>query len=257
MAEKDMIDVAGLEIELERRGNGPPLLLLQGEEARESKLPMIDELARDFEVLIPSPPGFGGSPASERISTIDDIAYLYLDLLEQRDLKDVAVLGFSLGGWIAAEVATKTCDRIGKLVLVGPYGIKIGGIFDRDIADIYMLSPDEVVRRMFSDPEKAKIDYTAMSDDELEIVVRNRAATAAYCWEPYMHNPRLAQRLHRISVPTLLIWGANDGIVTPDYGRAYAERIPGARFESVSAAAHLPQLEQPDAFMNIVRSFLV
>jgi pimeloyl-ACP methyl ester carboxylesterase len=96
----------------------------------------------------------------------------------------------------------------------------------------------------------------ALSDEALEVVARNREASALYLWEPYAHNPKLTRRLHRIDVPVLLLWGESDGIVTPDYGRAYAERIPGARFELIAGAGHVPQLERPDAFVECVVRFL-
>lgn len=250
--------IAGVEIEIIRKatsGNASPVLLLQSEDGLEVESEFMQALARDHEVFIPNPPGFGDSPEAERITTIDDIAYLWLDLLDELDLKNVLVMGCSLGGWIAAEMATKSCARIGRLVLAGATGIKIGGPFARDIADIYVLNKAELTTRTYADVSAAP-DYAAMPDAAVERIARNRLATVKFCWEPYMHNPKLKDRLHRITVPTLVLWGANDRIVTTDYGRAYADAIPGAKLEVIEGAGHLPQLEQPTKTLCALSTFL-
>ena len=254
---KDLIQIGSdLQLELERRGKGPPLLLLYGEEGLEADAAFTAELTRDYEVIIPSPPGFGRSSRPEWITSPDDIAYIYLDLVERLGLRGVPVVGCSLGGWIAAEMATKTDAFMSKLVLADPYGIKIGKPTERDIQDIWLLHPDEVAALKWFDVAKGSRDYKAMSEDALTIVARNTESFARFCWEPYMHNPRLKHRLHRIKTPTLLIWGENDGIVTPTYGQAYRDLIPGAKLVVVPQAGHLPQIEQPAAFLTAVREFL-
>ena len=253
---KDMIEVAGVRLEIERRGQGQPLLLLYSEDALELEAPFVDELARDYEVVIPSPPGFGNSDRPDWITRPGDIAYLYLDLIEKFRLDQVAILGFSLGGWIAAEMAVRDDALLSKLVLVDPYGIKVGGPFDRDIQDQWLLPPDKVMALKWFDPAKGKRDLPSMSEEKLTIIARNLESFARFCWEPYMHNPKLKHRLHRIKVPTLLIWGENDGIVTPKYGAAYRDLIPGAKMVTIPKAGHLPHIEQPDAFMKELRGFL-
>jgi pimeloyl-ACP methyl ester carboxylesterase len=253
---KTPINISDMKIDLERRGRGEPLLLFYGEEALELEAPFLDELAAKYEVLIPSPPGFGASERPDWISNVDDIAYIYLDLIEQLGIKKAPVVGFSLGGWIAAEMATKDDSFISKMVLVDPYGVKVGTPSDRDIADIWSLHPAEVVRRKWHDAEKGKRDFPSMTEEKLTVVARNVESLARFCWDPYMHNPKLKRRLHRIQVPTLLLWGENDGIVTPAYGKAYAELIPGATFKSVANAGHYPHLEQPQVFMQHLNEFL-
>lgn len=250
------ITIGDIEIELVRRGRGKPLLLLYGEEALELEAPLLDELARDHELIIPSPPGFGTSERPDWITNPDDIAYLYLDLVERLGLENAAVIGFSLGGWIAAEMATKVCSFLSKLVLVAPYGIRPGGPTDRDIQDIWLLPPDKVMGLKWFDKAKGKRDFPSMPDDKLAIIARNIESFARFCWEPYMHNPKLGHRLHRIEVPTLLVWGENDGIITPDYGRAYKKLIPGAELAVIPKAGHFPHIEQPRAFMEKLRGFL-
>ena len=108
----------------------------------------------------------------------------------------------------------------------------------------------------YADTKKGEIDYTKMPDEKLEIVARNKETYARLCWQPYMHNPKLKGRLHRIDVPTLVIWGAKDGIVTTDYGKAFAGEIPGAKFKTVANAGHFPHIEQPDAFLKLVDGFV-
>jgi pimeloyl-ACP methyl ester carboxylesterase len=246
----------GLKIEIERRGSGPQLLLLPGEEALERDAPFLDALAQSYEVIIPSPPGFGRSTRPDWIIDPDDIAYMMLDIVDDLGLKNVPVLGFSFGGWIAAEMATKDDGFISKLVLVDPYGIKTGKPTERDIADVWLLHPDEVMARKWHDAAKGKRDFTTMPEDKLTIVARNTESFARFGWEPYLHNPRLKHRLHRITAPTLLIWGEHDGIVTQQYGEAYRKLIPGARLAVVPQAGHWPHIEQPAAFLAELNKFL-
>jgi len=193
----------------------------------------------------------------ETIDAVDDLAYLYLDLLAEQDLRGVTLIGFSLGGWIAAEMAVKSTERLTGLILVAPLGIKVGDRETRDIPDIFALAADEVARLQYHDPGRAVVDYTALSDDALTVIARNREATALYGWEPYFHNPKLRRRLRRIDVPTLLVWGDEDRFVTPDYyGQAYRAAIPGARLVTVAGAGHFPHLERPEAFAERVAEFL-
>src|SRR5256884_4059381 len=151
-----------------------------------------------------------------------------------------------MGGWIAAEMAVKCSDRFSGLVLVAPLGIKVGDRETRDIPDIFALPPDEVARLQYRDPAKVAVDHGRLSDDQLTVIVRNREATALYAWEPYFHNPKLRQWLHRITLPTLLLWGADDRFVTAAYyGDAFRTAIPGARFETIPGAGHFPHIEEP------------
>ena len=250
------ITLGDVQIELTRRGKGKPLLLLPGEEALEPDAPFVNELANKFEVIIPQAPGYGRSNRPDWITNMDDVAYIYLDLIEKLDLKKLTLMGFSLGGWIAAEMATKDDSRLAKLVLVDAYGIKIGGPYDRDIADIWLEHPKKVMELKWFDVEKGKRDFPAMPEAKLAIIARNIETTARLCWEPYMHNPKLTRRLHRVQVPTLVVWGKNDGIVSADYGKAYSKLIKGAKFAAVAKAGHYPHLEQPAAFMKAIGGFV-
>jgi pimeloyl-ACP methyl ester carboxylesterase len=245
-----------LKLEITRHGSGPPLLLLPGEEMLEREAPFLDALAKSYEVIIPAPPGFGRSTRPDWITGPDDIAYMVLELVDEFGLKDIPVLGFSFGGWIAAEIATKDDSFISKLVLIDPYGIKTGKPTERDIQDVWLLSHDEVMALKWHDVAKGKRDFISMPEDKLTIVARNTESFARFGWEPYLHNPKLKHRLHRIKVPTLLIWGEHDGIVTPAYGVSYCKLIPDARLALIPQAGHLPQIEQPQAFLAELRQFL-
>ena len=250
------ISVGNIELDVSTGGEGEPLLFIPSEEGRELDSSLVHDLAQHHSVYLLSPPGFGRSERPDWISNPDDLSYICLDLIDAMALKAVAVVGFSLGGWIAAEMAVKNDSAISKLALVDPYGVKIGGPFDVDIQDIWTSHPDKVAALKWHDQEKGKRDFTAMNDDELSIVARNLESFARFGWDPYMHNPKLKQRLHRIKTPTLFIWGENDGIVTPAYGRAYAGLVPGAKFASIPDAGHYPHIEQPAAFKKILSEFL-
>jgi pimeloyl-ACP methyl ester carboxylesterase len=250
------ITIGDVQIELERRGKGKPILLLPSEEGLETEAPFVDELARKFEVIIPQAPGYGRSNRPDWITNMDDIAYIYLDLIEKLGLKKVTLMGFSLGGWIAAELATKDDSSIAKLVLVDAYGIKVGGPYDRDIFDIWLEHPKKVMEHKWFDVEKGKRDFPSMPEEKLAIIARNIETTARFCWEPYMHNPKLKHRLHRIQVPTLVVWGQKDGIVAPEYGKAYSKAIKGAKFAAIAKAGLYPQLEQPEAFLKAIAGFV-
>jgi len=256
-SEAGLLAIRRVQLEVVDRGQGRPILLLHEEDGLKPNTPFLSLLEKYGRVIAPAHPGFGHSPDSALIDTVDDLSYLYLDLLTELNLRDVVVIGCSFGGWIAAEMAVKSTERIAKLILVAPVGIKVGDRETRDIPDIFALSPEEVTRLKYHDPTRAVVKVATLSDDELTVIVRNREATALYGWEPYFHNPKLLYRLHRIDIPTLLLWGASDRFVTPGYyGATYQKAIPGAKLELVDGAGHLPHIEQPEAVADRVHKFL-
>jgi pimeloyl-ACP methyl ester carboxylesterase len=250
------ITVNGVRVELIERGAGRPLLFLHPGIGIEPTAAVLDRLAARARLLAPVHPGFGRSEQPRSFDTVDDLAYFYLDLLDQLDLRDTVVAGVSFGGWIAAEMAIKSTARISHLVLANAVGIKVGDRETRDIVDIYAIPEQEFVELAYFDPALGSRDYKAMPDGEVLAAARNREATARYAWSPYMHDPKLRGRLHRIRVPTLLLWGTADRILSEPYGRAYAAAIPGARFELIERAGHFPHLEQPQAFADKVFAFV-
>ena len=249
------IGVGEVSLEISLAGEGQPLLFLHGGDHFAQNQDFLDRLARRWRVLIPRHPGFGGSERPDGFRTVQDLAYLYLDLLEQQQLNDVVLVGSSFGGWIALEMCVRSVERIGRLALIDALGVKFGGREERDIVDIYALPADEVLRRTFFDPERAAPDYTELDDAEAASIASDRAATALYGWRPYMHDPGLRQWLHRVRVPSLVIWGQGDRIVSPDYGEKLWRSLPDARFELIPEAGHYPQIERPEAVADAIEQF--
>ncbi|MCC2096195.1 MAG: alpha/beta hydrolase [Hyphomicrobiales bacterium] len=247
--------IGGIDLEVDVRGSGKPLLLLTGEEQLEQTSPFVDTLAQKYQVIMPSPPGFGHTPRPDWLTRTEDIPFIYSDLARQMNLQDALVVGCSHGGWIAAELAVLDDSFMSKLVLVDPYGVKIGGPYDRDIQDMWIQTQQKVASLMWKNPELAQRDFTAMTEDAVTVVAQNRETFARFGWDPYMHNPKLKYRLHRIRKPTLVVWGEDDGIVTTEYGKAYAGLIPGAQFGTVPDAGHYPHLENQAAFMAVFERF--
>jgi len=250
------LEIQDLKIELLACGqHSRPLLFLHPEIGLDYDAPVIGLLATRARLIAPAHPGFGRSEVARSMTTIDDLAYFYLDFLEALDLRDVVVVGVGLGGWIAAEIAIKSTARLSSLVLADALGIKVGDRETRDIVDIFALTEPELAELTWFDPASARRDPASLSDAELQSIARNREASARYGWSPYMHDPKLKGRLHRIRIPTLVLWGVADRIVKPDYGRVFCAAIPGARFELIERAGHFPHLEQPEDFAQRVLAF--
>jgi pimeloyl-ACP methyl ester carboxylesterase len=251
----ERIEISGISVETVIAGTGPPLLFLHGGDYVAQNRAFLDRLAQRFRVVAPRHPGFGTTPRPAWCRTVHDIAYLYLDLLDRLDLREATLVGSSFGGWVALETAVRSTSRLGRLVLIDALGLKFGGREERDIADIYALPADDVLRRTFTDPARFVPDYATLDDAELQAIAHDREATALYGWKPYMHDPALMHWLHRIALPSLVMWGAEDGIVAPAYGEKLAAALPHARFERIAGAAHYPQIEQPEAVADQIARF--
>ena len=252
----ERLAVGDIDLEVIRQGTGQTILLLHGMKQIDPEARFLDLLSRKAEVIAPSHPGFGHSTRPQDVETVYDLVHLYLDVLETLPDDKITLMGLSFGGWLAAEIAVSYSKRIDRLILVDALGIKISGPDTPDILDVFNTSPTEVQRRSWHNPEQWKPDFDAMSDDQLIVHAQNWESLCLYGWHPYMYNPQLTRWLRRIRCPTLLLWGASDGIVTPSYGRAYSELIPGSRFELIDEAGHHPEIEQPEAFVNRVTAFL-
>ena len=198
------IGLPGVDLAVIRKGSGPQILILHGGEGPVDRFPFADRLAEQYEIIQPIHPGFAGTPIPEHFDNLQDLIFLYLDLIDSLDLRETVLMGFSMGGWLAAEIAVMNTRRFSRLVLVDSVGIKPGGPFDRDIADVFAISHAEQIKIGWHDPSEAP-DPASMTDDELEILAASRIAHGLYTWEPFMHNPKLPYRLHRIDIPTLLI----------------------------------------------------
>ena len=218
----------------------PAITFLHPENGIEPAIAVIDELAKAAHVLAPTHPAFGRSELPAGMRTVDDLSYFYMDLLDQLDLRDLTVVGVSLGAWIAAEIAVKSTARMSRLVMANAVGVKVGDRETRDIADIFAITDKDYLELTYCDPSVGQRDYKALPDAEVLAAARAREATARFAWNPYFHNPRLKSRLHRIGIATLFLWGSHDRMLSEDYGRAYCAMIPGARFQTIDRAGHFP-----------------
>jgi len=248
------VTLQGIELPYVRKGSGRTLVMLHGGGGPVAAMPFADLLAERFDVVAPIHPGFAGTEIPEHFDNIHDLKFLYLDFMDALGIRDAVLMGFSMGGWAAAEIAVMTTERLSKLILVDAVGIKPGDRERRDIPDVFATPPPELVKLTWHDPAKAP-DLGALDDAGLAMVAANRVALALYTWDPYMHNPKLPGLLHRVRIPTLLIWGASDRLVTPAYGEAYLRLLPDARLVVIPEAGHAPQAEQPRAFVEHVRAF--
>jgi pimeloyl-ACP methyl ester carboxylesterase len=200
------------------------------------------------EVLAPIHPGFGGTIRPAELTGIAGLGQLYGGLIEQLDLEDLTVIGNSIGGWVAAELALLRSPRVTSLILIDAVGIEVPG---HPVADFFSLTMNEVFDRTFHNPEPFRIDPASLPPAAQAIGAGNRAALAAYTGQS-MSDATLAERLASLDLPTLVLWGDSDRIADPAYGRAYAAAIPGARFQLLAETGHAPQLETPGLVMDAI-----
>jgi pimeloyl-ACP methyl ester carboxylesterase len=251
----ERIDIDGISIEVLIRGKGRPLLFLHGIDYFAQQMPFLHRLAEQFRVIAPRHPGFGATARPAWMRTVGDIAYLYLDLLDRLALDGVTLVGSSFGGWVSLEVAVRSTARLSGVVLVDSLGLKFGGRDEVEITDLFTLSAQDVVAHNFADPSNAP-NYAETDDAALEEVARDREAAVLYGWRPFMHNPSLRHWLHRVTVPTLVVWGEQDRIVKPAYGAHLTQRLQRATFVPVAAAGHYPQIEQPEKVAAAIGTFV-
>jgi pimeloyl-ACP methyl ester carboxylesterase len=246
--------INGCKIRYWRAGRGEPVLFLHDGGGVTEWAPFMEQLAQNFDVIVPEHPGFGHSEHPEWLDSMADMAYYYLDLLAQLRLSNVHLAGASLGGWLAAEVAVRSCHDLRSLTLVAPAGLQVKGV---PKGDVFLWSPEKLTRSLYHDPAFAEVRLSqALSDDDQRIVLGNRMTAAKLAWQPRLCNPDLHKWLHRISVPTLLVWGENDIVIPPVYGKAFAEFIPQAKLVTLPRAGHLPHIEQHSSFVGAFQDFV-
>jgi pimeloyl-ACP methyl ester carboxylesterase len=258
MAHSDsFIDVRGSKIQLLKGGSGAPLLYLHGAGGEVTWLKFFELLSRRFTVYVPAHPGFARSEGMERIDHIHDLVFHYVELMDELGLDAPHVVGLSLGGWLAAELAVHQTRRVSRLVLIDAVGLKAEDA--PPIPDIFTTTLPETRQLLFFEPEseiaRAMIPDQA-SGEQLEFALRAREATARLGWNPYLYDPRLRERLHRITVPTLIIWGDSDRLVGREYADAYRRGIKGSRLETIEKCGHAPPFEKPEETARLVTEFL-
>ncbi len=250
------VNLAGIgpvDVTVDEYGQGQPFLLLHGGGGPTTVAGFAELLATTHaaRVIVPIHPGFGGTPRPEALQTVRGLAALYVALLDQLDLSDVTVVGNSIGGWIAAEMALLKSPRVSGAVIINAVGIEVPG---HPIADFFSLTMDQVFQLSYYNPGPFRIDPTTLPPAAQAIAAGNRATLATYSGTS-MSDPSLAARLSGLEVPTLVLWGDSDQIADPDYGRAYAAAIPTARFQLLKDTGHLPQLETPDQVLHAIWDF--
>ena len=249
------VDRVGLvDVSFTERGTGRPFLILHGGAGPQSVSGFADLLAKTehVRVITPTHPGFGGTLRPKGLDRIRRLAELYVALLDHLDLNDVTVIGNSIGGWICAEMALRGSPRISNIILVDAVGIEVP---NHPVADFFSLTMDQVAELSYHDPDSFRIDVSKMPPAQQAAMAGNRASLAVYGGTPSMVDPALRQRLKGINVPALVLWGESDRIVDPDYGRAYADAIPTARFQLLTGTGHVPQIESPRLLLSEVRGF--
>jgi pimeloyl-ACP methyl ester carboxylesterase len=252
-----LIEVAGTRVQVLQGGSGPSLLVLHGAGGNPGWLPYHQALAQQFTVYAPSHPGYDRSSRPEWISSMSDMAHFYRQFIETLGLAPVYLMGFSMGGWLAAELVAMCPPYVRRLVLVDAAGIKpeVG-----EIAEILMVSQDVVEKLCFYDPAQVP-DYgtlvnRALTPEEQEVQWRNREMTSRLCWKPYLHNPKLPAYLRGVTTPTLIVWGKQDAIVPVNCGVLYQQALANATLHVIDRCGHSPALEKPQEFLTAVRTFL-
>ena len=252
--ESTSIDVGGCRLAYRRGGKGAPLLFLHGTEGLAEWPEMLGRLARCFEVIAPDHPGFGDTRIPPFIDDISDMAYFYLDAMARLGLERAHLVGHSLGGWIALEIAVRSTARIASLTLIDAAGIHVKGV---PKADIFLIDPEEQARLMYADRARGEeAAERASAEKYQETAVLNRIASARLGWQPRFYNPRLERWLHRVDRPALIVWGADDRIIPPAYGAALHDLIPGSRLTVVPNAGHLPHVERSGAVAGLIENFV-
>ena len=159
-----------------------------------------------------------------------------------------------MGGWIAAEIAIRSTTKAKSLTLISSAGIHVKGV---PKGDLFLWSPEELIQNLYVNKKivNEMLSYEP-TGDELEIMVKNRVAAARYAWQPRLYNPDLSKWLHRIDVPTLILWGDQDKIFPADYATEFKAMIPQAQLEIINQCGHVPHMDQPDTFYPRLRKFL-
>ena len=250
-----MIDLGGTEVAYSTQGSGPNIVYLGSCHWIADDSVFGNALAQHARVIAPLYPGMGTAKDKNRLNNVDDLAFLYLDLIEKLGLQDVTLVGASFGGWVAAEMALRRSSALTRMVLINPLGIKVSDRETRDITDFFGTPDDELRRRAFIDPAKAGPGLRELDDDHLRQRLQSREMLARFGWQPYMHHPRLKLRLSRINIPSLILGGDQDTMLSAGYARKFAELIPAARFEEIKNARHFAQIEQASTVAERVAAF--
>lgn len=251
---QEVCEIDGCRITLRRGGSGGKLLYLHGINGVNGIDAFLEELSGEYEVWVPEHPGFGASDEPEWLDNIQDMAFFYLDFLERFDLRDITLIGGSLGGWIALELAIRDVSRLRSLTAIGPAGIYAPGLRK---GDLFLWNPEERVRNLFVDQTiPDRILAQPVTPAHVEAGVKNLHTTSRLAWEPRMFDPNLHKWLHRVRVPVQIVWGENDRLLPSGYAAEWVKRIPGSRADVVPDCGHMPHIEKPQEFLRLFREFV-
>jgi pimeloyl-ACP methyl ester carboxylesterase len=248
--------VLGTEVEFFTSGSGQPLVLLDGSFGFRPDGPFVGDLADSFSVIAMRLPGFGDKSLPGWITSTDDYAYLGLAVMRQLGLNDAVLVGSSFGGWVAAEIAAMDASRLCGLVLVDPFGLKAGPMDKLDVPDIYSMPRPTLEALLYKDPDLFRFDQIHGDDKTLERMARGWETMALLSWDSFFHNPKLRYRLSGIDLPSLLMRGEFDGLVSSANTEAFAALIKGAHVEEVADSGHLPMVERPKEASARITSFV-
>lgn len=253
----EFVELTGGRVHLLRGGTGEPVLFLHAAGGAGVWHPFHQALAdAGFEVLAPDHPGFGKSDEFPEVEAIDDLVYHYLDVMDALGVARPHVVGASFGGWIAAELAVHSPHRVGSLTLLSAAGLRIP---EHPVTDIFLLPPAKLIATLYHDPPAAPLTASPDAPPDLDAVIaayREATSLARFSWVPYLSDPKLERRLHRISAPALVVAPSDDRLIPVEHARRYAARIPGARYAEVPDCGHAMYFERPAEFAAEVTAFL-
>jgi len=254
---EEMIDVGGTHIQMLKGGSGEPLVVLHGAGGNSGWLNYVNVLSDKYTVYLPSHPGYGKSERPDWLETMADLASFYTWFLEEQGLEGSRAIGFSMGGWLAAEIAASCRHAFSKLMLVDAAGIQPQ---QGEIADIFIISPAQVAELLFHDPKQAP-EYESIyggdpTPEQTDIAEGNREMSVRLCWKPYMYDPRLPGLLARVNIPTRILWGGNDRLIPLECGHMFNQAIPGSDLVIIDNCGHVPQMEKTEEFVKAAVEFL-
>ena len=244
----------GIDLKYQTAGNGPILLLLHGANGSMSLMPIAEELSEKYQVILPDHPGFGDTDQADWVDSISDLAYFYLDIIETMNLGETHLVGHSMGGWIAAEMAMRDGHNIKSLTLVSSAGIAVEGT---PMGDLFSWSPQEAASQVFA--RKEFVDQMLAykpSEDEIEMMQKNRQMAMLLCQDANFQNPDIRKWAHRLTMPTLILWGDSDGIFPEPFAHAYHDLIPNSDLEIYKDCGHVPMAEAREEFLEHLINFM-
>ena len=254
---EEFVNIGGSKVHVLKGGSGEPLLVLHGAGGNHGWLRYVQALAEKYTVYLPSHPGYGQSDRPPWLETIPDLACFYTWFIEQQGLEGARAIGFSMGGWLAAEIAVACSHSFSKLMLVDSAGIKPD---KGEIMDIFIISPAQILEQMFYDPKQAP-EYEQVfggepTAEQRDTAENNREMAVRLCWKPYMHDPRLCDLLARVNIPTRIVWGREDRVMPVECGDLYHQAIPGSDLVVMDNCGHFPQIEKAEDFIKTALDFM-